>query len=296
LAVAVDEILAERERRARSAPAVASLGAAALLHAAVLALIVLLPHLSPPPPPLDFVAVQVVPAQRLGGERPASRTVPEAPQPPPPARPAATPPPQPAPQDEPVPPPRSADAPVLPHPQQAAPPPPPKPQKPPKAAKPKPDLPDNRIDPTLVPKVLPPPREVLAQRLAREQAAAAPAAPAPGAPGAATGQVNAKAAVGSSVTAFDNPDFTYDYYIAQLVSLIDQNWIRPPVAAGVHAVLSFRIQRDGSIVGLTVRQSSGLDAFDLAAERAVTSVARFPPLPRAYTQNHDSVGVNVTLR
>jgi TonB family protein len=288
----VDQVLAERERRARSAPAVVSLSAATLLHAAVLALIILLPRLSPPPPPLDFVAVQVVPAQRLGGERPARQTAAEAPKPPLPAVQPAPPPPQPPPADEPVLPPRSPDAPVLAR--QV----PPKPQKPPppKTVKPKPEAPDNRIDPTVVPKVLPPPREVLAQRLAHEPAAATPAVPTPGPPGAATGQAGAKAAVGSSVTAFDNPDFTYDYYIAQLVSLIDQNWIRPPVGAGVHAVLSFRIQRDGSIADLTVRQSSGFDAFDLAAVRAVQSVARFPPLPRAYTQNHDSVGVNVTLR
>ncbi len=293
MADAVEQLLAERERRARSGAAVASFGAALLLHAALLALIILLPRLTPPPPPLDFVAVQVVPAQRLGGERPVRQerqvaTAPKPPAPPPP------PPRQAAPKEEPPAPPRSPDAPVLPR--QASPPTPKPPQKPPKPEKPRPEPPDTRVDPTTRPKVLPPPRELLAQRLAHEPAAATPPAPTPGLPGAATGQAGAKADVGSSITALDNPDFTYDYYIAQLVSRIDQNWIRPPVGSGVHAVLSFRIRMDGSIAGLAVRQSSSLDAFDLAAVRAVQNAAPFPPLPRAYTLNHDSVGVNVTLR
>jgi TonB family protein len=284
---AVDRVLAERERRARRGPAVVSLGAAALLHAGVAALIVLLPRLSPPPPPLDYVAVQVVPAQRLGGERPARHEAPETPRPATPPVPPAPPPPAPPAPQEPPPPARSDDAPVLRQP----------PPKPPKAAKPKPLPPDTRVDPTTLPKVLPPPRELLARKLgAQTPAPAAPPAAVPGPPGAATGTLTGKAEVGSSITALDNPDFTYDYYIAQLVARIDQNWTRPPVGNGVHAIVSFRIHSDGSITGVTVRQSSSFDAFDLAALRAVQNAAPFPPLPRAYTLNHDSVGVNVTLR
>jgi TonB family protein len=282
----VDRVLAERERRARRGPAVVSLGAAAFLHTAVAVLIVLGPRLAPPPPPLDYVAVQVVPAQRLGGERQERHEAPETPRPPAPAPP---PPPAPAPAaDEPPPPPaRSDDAPVL---HQA----PPPPAKAPKTPKTKPLPPDTRVDPTTLPKFLPPPREMLAQKLRTQPPA--PTAAAPGLPGAATGTPTGKAEVGSSITALDNPDFTYDYYIAQLVALIDQNWTRPPVANGVRAIVSFRIRRDGSITGVEVRQSSSLDTFDLAALRAVQNAAPFPPLPRAYTLNHDSVGVNVTLR
>ncbi len=286
---AVDRVLAERERRARRGPAAASLGAAAVLHAGIAALIVLGPRLTPPPPPLDYVAVQVVPAQRLGGERPPRQEPPRPPTPPAPT-PPAPPPPAPPSHEEPPPPARSDDAPVLRQP-------PPKPAKAEKPQKPKPLPPDTRVDPTTLPKVLPPPREVLARKLgAQAPVPAAPPAAAPGAPGAATGTLTGKADVGSSITALDNPDFTYDYYIAQLVARIDQNWTRPPVGVGVHAIVSFRIRRDGSVAGVTVRESSSFDTFDLAALRAVQNAAPFPPLPRAYTLNHDSVGVNVTLR
>jgi TonB family protein len=272
-AAEVDQVLAERERLARSGLAPASLVAAGLLHLAVVALAVLLPRLSPPPPPLEYVAVQVVPAQRLGVERPA---------PPPPA----TRPPAPAkPEEEPPAPPRSAEAPVLPRP--AAPPP-----KPVKPEKPKPPKPDDRFDPTTRPKLLPPPRELLQQKAAAQQ----PPQAKPGPQGAPTGTATGKVAVGSSIAGLDNPDFTYDYYIAQMVSRIDQSWTRPPVGDAVRAVISFRIKSDGSISDLTVRESSGFDTFDLAALRAVQNAAPFPPLPRAYTSVHSSLGVDLIVR
>jgi TonB family protein len=279
MAPAVDQVLAERERLARSSPAVASLIAAALLHAAVVALIVVLPRLAPPPPPLEYVAVQVVPAQRLGVEHPAPQA-PPAPRPPAPAPQRA---------EEPPAAPRSPEAPVLPRQQQQPPAP-----KPPKPEKPKPAPPDNRVDPTTLPKVLPPPREVLQKKLG--PAAAVPPEPRPGPPGASTGAATGRLAVGSSIAGLDNPDFTYDYYIAQLVSRIDQNWTRPPVGTSVRAVISFRIQSDGSINDLTVRESSGFDTFDLAALRAVQNASPFPPLPRAYTSVHSSLGVDLIVR
>jgi TonB family protein len=281
---AVDEVLARRERLARPSQAALGLAAAILLHAGAVAVIVLLPRLIPPPPPLDYVAVQVVPAQRLGVQHPGRRAE-RQPEPTPPRQ--QEPPP-------PEPPPRPSDAPVL---HQPPPPKTPTPAKPPKAAPQKPLPPDNRVDPTLLPKTLPPPREVLAQKLA----ALAPKTPPPvtgaaGPAGAATGAVNGKVEVGSSITTLDNPDFTYDYYIAQLLSRIDQNWTRPPVGAGVHAIVSFHIQSDGSIADLQVRQSSGFDTFDLAALRAVQNASPFPPLPRAYTVGHNSLGVNLSVR
>jgi protein TonB len=59
-------------------------------------------------------------------------------------------------------------------------------------------------------------------------------------------------------------------------------------------VVVFRIHQDGSITDLRVEQSSGFSAFDLAAMRAVSNAAPFPPLPRAY--RHDSLGVNLIVR
>jgi TonB family protein len=271
--LAVDQVLAERERLVRSGPAAASLIAAAGLHVAVGALLIVLPRLAPSPPPLEYVAVQLVPAQRLGAQRPAERQppAPRSPQPPPKA------------EEEPPLPPRSAEAPVLPRPQA-----PPKPAKP---EKPKPAQPDNRVDPTTQPKLLPPPREVLDKKLK----AAAPPQTAE-TPGAATGSAAGKAAVGSLTVAPVNQEFAYNYYFAQIQSRIEESWTRSPVGSDAHAVIFFTIHSDGSISDLRVRESSGFDTFDLAALRAVQNAAPFAPLPRAYTLNHSSLEVTWIAR
>jgi protein TonB len=271
--LAVDQVLAERERMVRSGVAAASLIAAAGLHVAVAALLIVLPRLVPSPPPLEYVAVQLVPAQRLGAVHaaPASERRPPAPRPQPPPEKV---------KEEPPVPPRSADAPVLPRPQ-APPKPPPKPAKP---EKPKPPQPDNRVDPTTQPKFVPPPREVLAKKLG----AAAPPTTAES-PGAATGSTTGKVPVGSLTVTSLNPDFTYDYYKLQLQSRLDESWKQSPVAMEAHAVISLTIHRDGSISDVTVVESSGFDTFDLAALRAAQHAAPFAPLPRAWTLDHTSV-------
>jgi TonB family protein len=276
---AVAEVLAERERLARPGPAVASLIAAFLLHIAVVAVLVLLPRLAPKPPPLEYVPVQLVPAQRLGSQNPASRPQPAPPR----SRPKEA-----QPDEQPPAPPRSAEAPVLPRPQ------PPKPAKPARPEKAKPAPQEKQLDPALRPKPLPPPREVLAKKLG-QAAAGAPATAPPLPPGAATGSAAGKVAVGSLSVDQENQDFTYNYYIAQLQSRIEENWTRSPVG-NARARISFRIHKDGSISDLTVAESSGFDTFDLSALRAVQNAAPFPPLPRAYTASHDSVSVNWIAR
>ena len=92
---AVDQVLAERSRRHRG-PAMASLMGALALHATVVAALVILPRLSPPPPSLDYVDVQVVPAAALGAPRRTERPAPAAvPAPVTPPAPAPSPPPHP---------------------------------------------------------------------------------------------------------------------------------------------------------------------------------------------------------
>src|ERR1700674_4847250 len=270
--LAVDQVLAERERLARSGPAAVSLIAAAGLHVAIAAVLILLPRRAPPPPPLEYVAVQVVPAQRLGAEHAAAQARPEKPKPEPPP-----------PKEEPPVPPRSAEAPVLPRPA------PPKPA--PKAAKPekpKPQPPDNRVDPTTQPKFLPPPRELLTKKLGAAPTSPEPAAP----PGAAKGSTAGKVAVGALTVTAVNQEFPYNYYFAQIQSRIEETWTRSPVGNDAHAVISFTIHADGSISDLRVRESSGFDTYDLAALRAVQNAAPFAPLPRAYTISQTSLEVN----
>jgi periplasmic protein TonB len=257
---AVDQILHRRARRAGRRPEAVSLAAAALLHAAAVALILLLPRLAPPPPPLAFVPVQIIPAQALGVRRPASRPKAEKPAPPEPepAKPAPEEPEPPAPQPQ-------EDAPVLP---------PEKPEK--KKPEPKPP----------------------AERSTGANAGAAVPQPNPGDEAGRRGAPDASpagtSAFGPKVGGLDNPDFRFGYYIDQLLSAIDAKWLRPPLGDEVKAIVSFRIERDGSITDLEVAESSGYNSFDLAALRAVQNAAPFPPLPRAY--RHDSLGVNLIVQ
>lgn len=298
----VEQILAQRAAGNGWGPGTASLAVAGMLHFGVAAALLILPRLNPPPPPQDYVDVQVIPAQALGALTQESRShrLPEPAPPPaapaPPAPPKATEP-EPRPEPPPVPVPEAPVLPVKPpeKPVKTA----PAPTRPPKPKPKAPEPPDNRFDPTTRPKVVPSPRQLLAQRTGRdtlEPPPEAPAAPenAPPRPGAPTGSAVGTAAVGSSIAGLDNPDFTYDYYIAQLLSSIDRNWTRPPVGSGVRAVISFHIQRDGSIADLAVRETSGFDTFDLAALRAVQNASPFPPLPRGY--RHETLGVNLIVR
>jgi TonB family protein len=265
-----DRVLADRALRAGARPRAGSLAVAAALHGTVLALVLILPRLTPPPKPFDFVPVQVVPAAALGVRKPL---------PPEPSPEAAKSEPAPEP-----PAPEPKDAPVLP------------PEKPEKLEKPK--------EPPKSEAKKPSPSAATQPNTAKTpptpNSKPAPAAPQPtpgteaGRRGSPTGTPLGSASFGSEIAGLDNPDFTYGYYIDQLLAAIDSNWVRPPVGDRVRAIVNFRIQRDGSITDLKVTEASGFSSFDLAALRAVQNAAPFPPLPRAY--RHDSLGVNLIVR
>ena len=295
---AVNHVLAQRAKGEGRRPEAMSLGAALLLHALLVGAALGLPRLQPPPPQLEFVPVTVLPAQALGVRRPAparSKPAPPAPQPEPvqeePAAPEA-----PAP-EPPAPKPRE-EAPVLP--EETPKKPETRPEKKPEAKpaetgrKPadsgkKPSSETGRDAKLPTPKPAEP-------RPAGGTAGTQPGGTGDqaGRQGAATGSSTGTSAFGSEIAGLDNPDFTYGYYIDRLLSLIDANWVRPNMGSGVRAIISFRIQKDGSLSELRVAESSGYNAFDLAALRAVQNASPFPPLPRAY--RHDNLGVNLIVR
>ncbi|HEV8578755.1 MAG TPA: energy transducer TonB [Thermoanaerobaculia bacterium] len=260
MSAAVDHVLERRSRRAGRRPEAISLTAAALLHGVAVGLILLLPRLAPSPPALSFVPVQIIPAQALGVRRPASR--PKARKPPEPEPEKAAPQPEP---EEPVPEPPRKDVPVLP---------PEKPEKKPPEPKPRTEAGTGTNPAGTSPQ--PNPDGEAGRR------------------GGPTGSPLGSSAFGSQIAGLDNPDFKFGYYIDQLLSAIDAKWLRPPLSDEVQAIISFRIERDGSITDLEVAQSSGYNSFDLAALRAVQNASPFPPLPRAY--RHDSLGVNLIVR
>ncbi len=264
---AVDRVLAQRLRLQARPRWAGSLTAALALHVLGAAVFLLLPRVfHRPPEPLEFVPVYVLPAAALGTPNP---------------RPAAPPPREP----EPVP-------------EKAPPEPEPKPETPEDV----PVLPTKQPEKKApAPEPRPAPREET-RRPAREPAADDPAAArgerGSGASGerrgSPEGSRSGTTAFGGSEIVGVDPDFTYGYYLDRLLSLIDANWHRPPVGDGVKAVVFFRIEKDGSVTGLEVQQSSGMNAFDLAALRAVQYAAPFPRLPASY--RHPSLGVNLIVR
>jgi len=214
----VYRVLAARSRRDSRRPEAAALGAAILLHALAIATAFILPHLQPRPEPLQFVPVEVIPAQALGVRRPA------------PVRRQSTEEKKPAPEEKP-------------RPQEAAPPPQPAagvpvlPQQKEKGKKPEPTpAQEERAAPAQAPPGVAPGET--GDQLGRR--------------GAAAGSPLGTTAFGSQI-GVDNPEFTYGYYLDRLLSLIDAQWQRPNMGE-VKAVIHFQIARSGSISG----RSTGL--------------------------------------
>jgi protein TonB len=187
-----------------------------------------------PPRPVEYVAVQVIPAAKLGIEKPKAQPTPE-----------------------------------------------------PEAKKPEPVL-----EPPSKAPVLPDPKAKPKKNAPAPAATPAPA-PTPEPQGSPTG-ASAGLALGAAVAGLDNPNFTYGYYVDQMLALISSNWVRPPVGSGVEATVYYRIQRDGRITELRIVRSSGYNSFDLAALRAVQASSPLPPLPRGFRDG--SLGVNLIVR
>jgi TonB family protein len=281
----VDHILHERARRSQGSlrrAEMAAIAGALALHLLFVAVAFALPRLNTPPPPMEFVPVQIIPAQALGVRRPAP---PRKKNPAPAPETAAE---EPEAKPEPQKPAAPDDVPVLPSPDDK--------KKP--VAKP---TPAPAATPTSPDKSRP---DKARQETGRPSDAGTSEGPAGTAPGETGDQLGRRGgprgnalgttAFGSELGGVDNPDFTYGYYLDRLLSLIDAQWVRPSMGTGIKTVIFFRINRDGSMADLRVEQSSGYNSFDLAALRAVQNAAPFPPLPRAF--QHDSLGVNLIVR
>jgi periplasmic protein TonB len=87
------------------------------------------------------------------------------------------------------------------------------------------------------------------------------------------------------------PGFEYDFYLALVQSKIERNFRPPPGMRGqAMAMISFTIEKDGAISGISLALSSGNLLIDQSAERAVRAAGRFPPLPPQYEKGE--LGIN----
>lgn len=80
--------------------------------------------------------------------------------------------------------------------------------------------------------------------------------------------------------------FPFSYYLQIISDRITGNWFTSLVDTGVggqfQTQVYFRIYKNGQVSDLKVDISSGVQAFDLSALRAIQSSSPFPPLPSEY--------------
>jgi TonB family protein len=103
-------------------------------------------------------------------------------------------------------------------------------------------------------------------------------------PGGGSGPVSVKGQGGGDFTS------RYGWYIEAVRRSVGQNWLQttidPPVRAArqAHCVMTFRINRDGTVSNVQMSQSSGNLSMDNSARRALDGI-HFGPLPNDYSGN-----------
>jgi len=80
--------------------------------------------------------------------------------------------------------------------------------------------------------------------------------------------------------------FPFTYYLQIISDRITSNWFGSLVDPGgegqFQTQVGFKIYRNGQVADLKVEVSSGIEAFDLSAQRAIQTSAPFPALPSEY--------------
>jgi periplasmic protein TonB len=87
-------------------------------------------------------------------------------------------------------------------------------------------------------------------------------------------------------------------YADLVVRRVTDKWETNGLAgvSGPMAVITFDIQRDGSIRNAQIAQRSGNTNLDFSALRAITNAAPFPPLPSNYSGSSTSVELRFQLQ
>lgn len=98
---------------------------------------------------------------------------------------------------------------------------------------------------------------------------------------------------GSGVTGIEGGDFPFGRYVEGINNRIKSNWFRPQIS-GAETKIYFRIQRDGKLTDIQIRQPSGNNTYDRAALSAVRSSSPVTGLPPQYAGTY--LGVELTFR
>ena len=108
-------------------------------------------------------------------------------------------------------------------------------------------------------------------------------------PGASSGGVAVKGEGGGDFAS------RYGWYIESVRRAINQNWIQTSIDPSVraarraHSVVTFRINRDGSVKNIRLDTSSGNRSYDDSSTRALLSIDKFPALPADYSGSYVDV-------
>lgn len=107
--------------------------------------------------------------------------------------------------------------------------------------------------------------------------------------GAENGQkdVSGNLQAGSKLSgaSIDNASFNYPYWFVQAFTKIERNWTNPVYAnQPLYCTIYFQVISSGRIIKIEIEQSSGIDAFDRACERAVRLSQPLPPLPDDFAE------------
>jgi protein TonB len=91
------------------------------------------------------------------------------------------------------------------------------------------------------------------------------------------------------------------WYADQLQDKVAQHWntddVPPRIRTAPQVVITFTLQRDGSVVGTPqVKQSSGLLQLDRSAQRAIVESSPFPRIPPAFTRDRAEIEFTFELR
>jgi periplasmic protein TonB len=93
----------------------------------------------------------------------------------------------------------------------------------------------------------------------------------------------------------------YGWYVEAVRRKIGSNWnlfeIDPAVRSARRArtVLTFTINRDGSVKNIRMESSSGNQSMDISAQRALASAGTMPPLPNDYSGSFVNVDFDFDL-
>ncbi|MDD5021426.1 MAG: TonB family protein [Endomicrobiaceae bacterium] len=83
---------------------------------------------------------------------------------------------------------------------------------------------------------------------------------------------------------FDDVNFKYNYYTNTIVKKIGKYWQWSSSYASFRAVVYFKIDRNGAVHSVKIKESSGDDDFDQNALRSVQLASPFAPLPEGYRE------------